>query len=81
MPGPDVTAAELWHWILDHAEEVDGRLVCREPIWGYLGERGVPVGHGRQAMRARLVKELTAEGKVIREHPRSGWLFILEEPG
>ena len=75
---PDVTADELWRWILDHTEEIDGDLVCRASIWGYLEERGVY--EGRQRVRKSLVKKLTAEGKVVREVPQSGWLYVLDPP-
>jgi hypothetical protein len=77
MPGPDVTAEELWSWVWDKREVVDGQLMCRQPIWGYLEDRGVPGGSGRVKMRTRLVKELEAEGRVERPHPRSKRLHIL----
>lgn len=80
MPGLDVTAEELWVWILDHTEEIDGQLVCRTPLWGYLEERGIEEPSPRQIMRARLVKELEAQGRVKREYPQSGWLYILDPP-
>ncbi len=81
MPGPDVTADELWSWILDNREIVDGRPMCRRPIWDYLEERGVPAGSGRVRMRTRLVKELEAEGRVERPHPRSIRLHIITDLG
>ena len=77
-PGPNVTAAELWVFIQDHAEMVEGRLVCRTSLWGYLGDRGIDDLSTRRQVRTRLVKELESEGKVMRRKPRSVYLDILE---
>jgi hypothetical protein len=79
VPGSNVTPEELWVWIRDRTEDVDGRLVCRTPIWGYLESRGVEPDWRRRKLRTALVKELEAQGRVSRPHPQSGWLYVLAE--
>jgi hypothetical protein len=69
-----VTAEELWLWILDNAETVDGVRMCRQPIWGYLEARGVD--EHRAKVRLDLVRELEAQGLVERPYPQSKRLII-----
>jgi hypothetical protein len=65
----------LYRFILDNAEEIDGQLVCRASLIAELRRRGVEFP-GR--VRKKLVKELTERGLVLRPHPRSTWLVVLD---
>ena len=75
---PTVTADELYRFILENAEKIDGRLVCRVSLAAELRKRGVK--EGRQQLRFKLVRELEAQGLIKRAHPQSGHLVILQEP-
>jgi hypothetical protein len=75
-PGGTVTPEELYDFILDHEEFIDGRRVCRTPLAPYLRSRGYEAP-GLRRHRNTLVKQLEGKGLVEREHPRSGWLYIL----
>lgn len=72
---PTVTADELYAFIRDNAEEIDGQLVCRASLIAELRRRGVEYP-GR--LRKKLVRELTERGLVVRPHPRSTWLYVFE---
>jgi hypothetical protein len=80
VPGDEVTAEELWAWLLGASEFVDGRRICRRPISDYLAERGVGPGSARDRLRARLVRELEASGRAERPHPRSRTLVVHADP-
>ena len=73
-----VTADELYRFVLANAEEIDGQLVCRASLIAELRRRGVEFP-GR--VRARLVRELTERGLVLRPHPRSTSLIVLDLDG
>jgi hypothetical protein len=73
-----VTEEELYAFIADNAEEVDGVLMCRASLWLYLQSRGVDE-RVRKKVRTTLVKELEARGRVRRENPRSRRLMILDD--
>lgn len=72
----DVTADQLYRFIVANAEEIDGRLVCRASLIAYLRERGV---HKPGRLRKHLVRELENAGLIKRKHPRSTHLYILTE--
>lgn len=72
-----ISAGDLYDFIREQAEEIDGRLVCRVSLVAELRRRGVEAP-GR--VRRRLVKELTDRGLVLRPHPRTSWL-IITDPG
>lgn len=76
-----VTADALYSFILANAEEIDGQLVCRASLIAELRRRDVE-NPGR--VRAKLVRELSERGLVLRPHPRSSWLIVIDpdaEPG
>lgn len=74
----DVTAGQLHDYIVEHAEVIKGRRVCRASLASYLRSRGVKKSVLRN-VRTRLVKELEAQGLVSRKHPRSIWIYVLDE--
>lgn len=73
MTSPQITADDLYAFIVRNAEEINGQLVCRASLMGELRRLGVP---DRQQTRIRLVKELEARGLVKRINPRSRWLLV-----
>lgn len=72
---PTVTADELYSFICEQAEDIDGQLVCRASLIAELRRRRVEFP-GR--VRKKLVKELTERGLVLRPHPRSTWLVVID---
>lgn len=77
MPRRAVTAAQLWAWIQRNAEIVDGKLLCRQSMWRYLGSRGVEDPYERRLLRARLTRELEDQGLIVRKLPNSKRVYIL----
>jgi len=71
-----VTAEELYEYILQNAEELDGKRIFRASLIAYLRSRGVKKAQG---LRIRLVKELEARKLIKREHPRSIRIEILTD--
>ena len=69
-----VSGEDLYEFIRDHAEEVDGAWLCRASLIAYLRACGV---ENPKNLRTRLVKELTRQGLVERRNPRSRRLYIL----
>jgi hypothetical protein len=70
----EVSASELYRFMLKNREVVDGRLMCRAAIFPYLEGRGVAKPQG---LRTRLVHELEGKGLVKRVHPQSRHVLIL----
>lgn len=71
-----VTAEQLYNYILENAEELDGKRICRVSLIQYLRTHGVKKAQG---VRIRLVKELEAKKVIKREHPRSIRIEILTD--
>lgn len=69
----ETTPEELYDFILENAEELDGQLVCRASIIAELKKRGDPTPG---ATRTALVKELQSRGLVTRLNVRGRWLVI-----
>jgi hypothetical protein len=74
----DITADELYGFILANAEEIDGVLICRVSLIEELRARGIDRS---QQVRVALVKELERRGLVRRPHPRSRSLILTEPSG
>jgi hypothetical protein len=72
---PAMTADELYSFIVANTEDIDGELICRASLIAELRRRGVEYP-GR--VRKQLVRELTQRGLVLRPHPRSTWLIVLD---
>lgn len=70
----EVTASQLYEFVLENAEEVDGHRRCRASLYQCLKNRGIE--HPKN-LRTELVKELERAGLVQRENPRSRRLLIL----
>lgn len=75
---PKITADQLYRFICENAEEIDGEIMCRASLWAELERRGIPQGPERQRLRVRLVKELQARGLIQRAHPRSRRLLLID---
>lgn len=73
-----ITAHELYRFICEQVEEIDGQLVCRASLIAELRSRGVEFP-GR--VRKKLIRELTERGLVHRPHPRSTSLIVLDPDG
>lgn len=71
-----VTGPQLYEFILQNAEELDGHRLCRVSLIAHLRSLGVPEP-GK--VREDLVRELTRRGLVKRKHPRSIHLYILTD--
>lgn len=73
-----VTADELYLFICEQVEEIDGQLICRASLIAELRRRGVE-SPGR--VRRKLVRELSERGLVHRPYPRSTSLIVLDPDG
>jgi hypothetical protein len=71
-----VTSEEFYNHILENAEELDGKRICRVSLIQYLRNRGVKKAQG---VRIRLVKDLEAKKLIKRQHPRSIRIEILTD--
>lgn len=71
-----VTADQLYRFICKEAEEIDGQLICRASLIAELRRRGVETpGRVRKKL---VVSELVDRGLVLRPHPRSRWLIVID---
>lgn len=71
-------ADAVYEFLLEHAETVDGKLVCDAPIYPWLMKRLSLDIRQVKGVRTAVVKELDRRGLVQRPNPRKVRVIILD---